>query len=299
MSAPQQRILVIGAGKLGAALAVALGRVGHTVTVFARDLAKTGQWQPSFTGSVIDQFASAQFASAQFDIVLVCVPDRAIVTAAQAAVQGGVQGAVWLHTAGAMASDVLADSVADAPSGSIHPLAAVDGPSDPDPLVGALYAVAGDPAAIAVAHELAQQLGGQALEIADEARSAYHTAAALVANDWVALFAVAEQVARRSGLDPALLRRGLLHLAHTSLERLANLPPTTAIVTGLTGAARRGDAETLSKHLAQLQSDPAGLAMHRAATEVLLQQLMVLHLLPQDAGKRCLQVLAAAVLPGK
>ncbi|MSQ82951.1 MAG: DUF2520 domain-containing protein [Myxococcales bacterium] len=299
MSAPQQSILVIGAGKLGTALAVALARVGHTVTVFARDLAKTAQWQPSFAGVVIDhfadaQFATAQFATAQFAIVLVCVPDRAMVVAAQAAVQGGVRGAVWLHTAGAMAGDLLADTIADAPTGSIHPLAAVDGPGDPDPLVGALYAVAGNPAAIKVAHELARQLGGQAVEIADEARSAYHTAAALVANDWVALFAVAEQVARRSDLDPALLRRGLLHLAHTSLERLANLPLTTDIVTGLTGAARRGDAETLAKHMAQLQSDPSGLAVHRAATQVLVQRLMALHLLSQDAGQRCLQALAAA-----
>jgi predicted short-subunit dehydrogenase-like oxidoreductase (DUF2520 family) len=123
----------------------------------------------------------------------------------------------------------------------------------PNPEVGAerlrsgvTFAVAGDPAARAMATDL----GGVPVVVADEDRANYHAAATVAANHLVALLGQVERVAATAGL-PLGAFAGLIHAAAD--DALA-LGPHAA----LTGPAVRGDWATVDRHRAALAAMPGG-----------------------------------------
>ena len=94
-----------------------------------------------------------------------------------------------------------------------------------------------------------------------------------MANDWVALFATAQGLVERAGLDRDALRHGLLHLGRTALLRVALLPAQAPALAGLTVAVQRGDVATVGSHLRAVAAQPAGARLHAAASIVLAQAL--------------------------
>ena len=149
-----------------------------------------------------------------------------------------------LHLAGSLGLDGLAGL---ARRGSLHPLVPL-----PTPDIGAArlrsgitFAVAGDPAARA----MAGALGGDVGEVGDGDRAAYHAAAVIAANHLVALLGQVERVAASAGL-PLTAFAGLLRSATD--DALA-LGPRAA----LTGPAARGDWETVQRHRTAIASMPA------------------------------------------
>ena len=156
---------VVGAGRLGTALADALRERGHDVRgPLGRDETEAA------------------------DAILLCVPDAEI-EAAAAQVAGSARFVG--HTSGATPLSALA--VARAECFGLHPLQtfAHGGGS----FEGAACAVAGStPDALALAERLAGDLGMEAFEIADEDRPAYHAAASIASNFLVTLEAAAESL---------------------------------------------------------------------------------------------------------
>jgi predicted short-subunit dehydrogenase-like oxidoreductase (DUF2520 family) len=196
--------------------------------------------------------------------------------------------ALVLHSAGALPAAVVA-----APGqqdlwtcASLHPLCAV-----PDPLVqrsqghdqtsalhGALFAVDGPQRLQAPLFALAQALGGLPVVVPPEVRAVYHAAAALVANDLVALLLAGESLLNGIGLPQATSRAGLVHLAQSSLQAVAAVPADKPWVSGLTGAVARGDAQTLQRHLTVLDQQEgngpdSAAAIHRALSAALAAAL--------------------------
>jgi predicted short-subunit dehydrogenase-like oxidoreductase (DUF2520 family) len=153
------RIAVIGAGRLGSALAAAL----------------SPQAQVTLGGRGADGTDAA--------LVLLCVPDAEIAAAAAAVAPGPLVG----HCSGITGLDVLAPHEAL----GLHPLMTV---TDAAPVfTGAGAAVGGStPRAVAVAHALAAALGLTAIELSDADRPAYHAAASVASNFLVTLEAWAE-----------------------------------------------------------------------------------------------------------
>jgi predicted short-subunit dehydrogenase-like oxidoreductase (DUF2520 family) len=161
-----QTITVIGRGRLGSALAAALG---------AGD--------PEGRGS----------DGAGADVVLLAVPDAEIAAAAARVAGGRLVG----HCSGATTLAPLAPHEAF----SLHPLMTV--PVERASFAGARCAVAGStPRALAAAHALAERLGMTAVEIDD---ADYHAAASMASNFLVTLEAAAERVLATAGADRELL----------------------------------------------------------------------------------------------
>jgi predicted short-subunit dehydrogenase-like oxidoreductase (DUF2520 family) len=176
-------IAVVGAGRLGTALAAALRAAGCEVDGPLR----RGQHPAS---------ASA--------VVLLCVPDGAIAQAAAGVARGPVVG----HCSGATTLEPLAGHRAF----SLHPLMTV--PADgPTVFAGASAAVAGDP----IAGRLAETLGMTPIEVADEDRAAYHAAASMASNFLVTLETAAERVASTAGVQ----RASLLPLVRATVDNWA------------------------------------------------------------------------------
>lgn len=209
---------VIGGGRAGGALALALHRAGWSVD-----------------GPLGRDHDPATVATGTRVLVL-AVPDAAVTPLGRSVHPGD---AVVVHLAGSLALDVLADHDRVA---SVHPLVALPDPERGAERLrsGAWFAVSGHP----VAGELVGALGGRAITVADEDRVSYHAAAAVAANHLVALLG---QVARIAGSIGVPLD-AYLDLARGSLDDVAAVGPTAA----LTGPVARNDWETVSRHLEAL-----------------------------------------------
>jgi predicted short-subunit dehydrogenase-like oxidoreductase (DUF2520 family) len=155
-------IAIVGRGRLGTALAHALGAAPPL-----------GRGEPPAPGT---------------DAVLLCVPDAEIAAAASAIAPGPLVG----HCSGATTLEPLAGHEAF----SMHPLMTVTGADARFEGAGAAIAGSSDRAK-AFARDLALELGMTPVEIPDEDRAAYHAAASIASNFLVTLEAAAETVLGR------------------------------------------------------------------------------------------------------
>jgi predicted short-subunit dehydrogenase-like oxidoreductase (DUF2520 family) len=239
------RVAVVGAGRMGQGIALALSRSGAPVALLGR----VGKQVPAPLALRIDHWADACAAS---DIVLVAVPDAAIGDVASRLLrEGAIRPAhAVLHVSGLLDRSALdALEPTGASLGSFHPLQTVADPKTAaERFRGAYAGVEGDPGAIAAGERIAALLGMTSVRIPAGAKVAYHVGATLVANYTVALVGMATRLAEEAGIPPAEAARLYLPLLHGAADNLDRLGPVAA----LTGAIRRGDVGTVEAHLAAL-----------------------------------------------
>lgn len=216
------RLAVVGAGRAGGSIAAAADAAGIDVEVGTRDLDPAGA-----------------------DVVLICVPDAAISEACEALLPNLAPAAYVGHVSGATGLDALqAAAAADHGTFSLHPLQTI--PTPGTDLAGAPCAIAGsDPGSLAMAKDLAEQLGMAPFAVPEEGRAAYHAAASMASNFLIALEESAADLMGAAGVPNA--REVLAPLV---LRSAANWADSGAAA--LTGPIARGDEETVARHLEAL-----------------------------------------------
>ena len=228
------RVAIVGAGRVGTALAAALTGAGVAVEGPLR---------------------RGESPSGEATAVLLCVPDGQIeAVAAALAPRGGTLTLVG-HTSAATTLAALAPHE----SFSLHPLMTVTATGAR--FAGATAAIAGTtPAALAFAEGLARALDMQTVQIDDADRAAYHAAACIASNFLVTLEGFAERVAQTAGLE----RAPLAELVRASVANWAQLGAERA----LTGPIARGDEETVARQRAAIAERlPAELALFDALAD--------------------------------
>lgn len=284
---PADQWMIVGAGRAGLTLAVALASHGLGVDLVCRRGTRRERlvaWLAPL-GLPITVCETAGPANH----VILAVPDGAIVPVA--ATLPVFPGSVWLHLSGAQPWAILQRSEGPIDVGALHPLAALPDPLDfaPSPAVlrplhGATCAISGTPTAQAHARYLALLVKGRPVTVREDARALYHAAAALAANDLVGLLALASQAAQEAGLSAEESRQGLTHLMQTALDAVVRLPLNAPLAQGLTGAVARGDAGTLARHLQALRPlSPESVAVHTALSRVLVEEVRSADLLGEAA----------------
>ena len=215
------RVGIVGPGRVGTALALALRAAGVEVE------------GPLGRGE----------RPAGCEAIVLCVPDGEIAAAAET-----VTAAAPLvgHTSGATPLSALAH--AGVPGFGLHPLQSFAHPGVR--FEGAGAAVAGTtPEALAFATALAERLGMTPFEIDDDGRAAYHAAASVASNFLVTLEAAAEAIASGAGLARDDARALLMPLVRQTVENIADLGPEAA----LTGPIARGDETTVAAQRAAIE----------------------------------------------
>jgi predicted short-subunit dehydrogenase-like oxidoreductase (DUF2520 family) len=162
------------------------------------------------------------------ELVLLCVPDSAIGEVARA-----VEPGPWIaHTSGATP---LAALDPHERRFGLHPLQTFTRARGPEQLDGAHAAVVAEwPEARHVGWWLAQLLGLEPFDLADEARPLYHAGAAVASNYLVTLHRVAAELFRAADAPP----EGLAPLMRRTIDNGFEL----------TGPIERGDWETVERH---------------------------------------------------
>ena len=208
-------VCIIGEGRAGGSLGLALRRVGWNVTFLHRHDHVT-------------------HAASDVDMVVIATPDSVVAEVAPRITPA--DHCVVLHMSGALGLDVLKPHRC----GSLHPLVSLPNPDvGAERLRGAWMAVAGEGF-----QRVAEVLGARTFPVSDKARPLYHATAAVASNHLVALMGQVERLADETGVP----FEAFLALARGSLENVATLGPKDA----LTGPVSRGDWATVNKHLATL-----------------------------------------------
>jgi predicted short-subunit dehydrogenase-like oxidoreductase (DUF2520 family) len=169
------------------------------------------------------------------ELVLLCVPDRAIADVATATPLGP-----WVaHVSGATPLDALDPHVRRF---GLHPLQTFSKERGPEQLDGAWGAVTAESAeARAVGRWLAETLGLRPFDLDDDRRAAYHAGAAMASNYLVTLRAAAGSLLEAAGAPPEALDPLIRGVMDTGFE--------------LTGPIARGDWETVERHLAVIRAE--------------------------------------------
>ncbi len=241
----QPRVTIIGAGRMGQGLGLALKRRGYKVALVART-------PRDVIPPLILHAGSRAEATAGAELVLIATPDDSIASvAADLATENAItRDQVVLHLSGLLDRRALVPlEGSGAGCGSFHPLQSVAEPSRAaERLKGAYVGIEGDDRALTVAERLANTLRMIPVRIPAAAKPAYHAGAAFVANYTVALVGVAERLARGAGVPADIAARIYLPLLSGAVANLTELGPAAS----LTGAVRRGDEQTIRAHLQAL-----------------------------------------------
>ncbi|CAO5175833.1 hypothetical protein FAIPA1_30095 [Frankia sp. AiPs1] len=262
---------LVGAGRAGSALALALVGAGYTVVaVGTRSESARARAAARFPAAWTGPAAGIADRLRQADLLLVAVPDDAIaqVTARLVAVGAVRAGQLLAHLSGRHGLAVLAAGQGHgAHRVALHPIMTLPGNVDePDGLpggeaemfVGVPFGITADAQAIVAARRLVADIGGVPLDVPEEHRDQYHAALVLGGNFLASLTAVARDLLADVGIaDPAA---ALSPLLHASLRN--------ALAGGwaaATGPVRRADLGTLLAHQHALaRVDPAAAEVYRA-----------------------------------
>ena len=200
-----ERIQVIGAGRVGSAIAARLAERGFVV----------GEESP--------------------ELVLLCVPDRAIAEVAAEVVPGP-----WMaHTSGATPLAALAPH---SRRFGLHPLQTFTLRRGPEQLDEAYAAVTAESdEAREVGFELARTLGLEPFALDDSRRAAYHAGAAVASNYLVTLRRAAGALLESAGAPPEALEPLMRRTIENDFE--------------LTGPIERGDWTTVEQHLDAIRTE--------------------------------------------
>src|SRR6476646_10785505 len=258
----QPRITIIGAGRMGQGLGLALKRRGYRVLLVNRT-------QREVIAPLVLHRGSVAEATAGSELILIATPDEAITQVAEelAAQSAVTRDQVVLHLSGLLDQSALQPlQGTGAACGSFHPVQTVAQPaSAADRLKGAYVGVEGDERAIVAAERLANTLRMIPVRIPAEAKRAYHAGAAFVANYTIALVGVAERLASSVGVEPDIAARLYLPLFAGAVANVTELGTAGA----LTGPLRRGDARTIQAHLEALR--PEDRKLYRAVARAALR----------------------------
>lgn len=241
-------VTIIGPGRMGGALAIALGRCGYRIdSLVGRDPERAAKiarlLQPRPIVRLLDP--ARQIKSG---IILITTPDRYIADTTRRLDQAIVdQRQIVYHTSGSLSSRILRPLADRGISvGSIHPLISVSSPvSGADQFSGAYFCIEGDSTAVKAGMRISRQLGGKPFSIRSESKPIYHLAAVMAAGHMVALADVAFSLMAETGLGPKEARRVLLPLIASTVANLQKQEPEDA----LTGPFVRGDRAVVEQHL--------------------------------------------------
>ena len=195
-----------------------------------------------------------RLASDSAELVLLCVPDRAI-----AAVAREIATGPWLaHVSGATPLAALAPHTRRF---GLHPLQTFTRARGAEQLDGAYAAVTSETdEAREAGFELARVLGLTPFALAEEQRDAYHAGASIASNYLVTLRRAAGSLLEAAGAPPEALDPLMRRTIENDFE--------------LTGPISRGDWQTVDAHLAAIRRERPQLELMYAALAEATRELL-------------------------
>ncbi len=267
----KRSVAIVGAGNLGSALAFSLAEAGYRLTdIVSRPNSSSKRRAKLLARRLRAHVSTIDAPEMTADIFWLCVPDTQIRACAdRLAAQGRWTGKVVYHSSGALSGDELgALRRKGAAVASVHPMMTFVSGVTPS-LTGVPFALEGDRGAVRWAQHIVRDLGGVPFLLPKNCKAAYHAWGAFASPLLVALLVTAEEVARAAGIDARSARKKMLPIVRQSIANYAERGAAAAF----SGPIRRGDAETVAKHLKVLGKTAGAKEVYLALARSALRRL--------------------------
>jgi predicted short-subunit dehydrogenase-like oxidoreductase (DUF2520 family) len=263
-------ITLAGSGNLAQALGPALKAAGYRVQAVAfRDTAASRK-RAKLLARRLRTKATALKNEPSSDFLWLCHTDDALPELArQLAGQSGWRGKIVFHSSGALTSAVLSPlQRAGAYTASLHPMMTFV-PGIRQRFQNVPFAVEGDRRAVAVARQIVARLGGRVFTIRKSAKVLYHALGSFSSPLLVATLVTAERVGQGAGLTRDQTRRIIAPILQQTLKNYLEQGAPAAF----SGPIKRGDLNTVRRHLRELRRVPAASEVYRALVQSALRDL--------------------------
>ncbi|MGI8522464.1 MAG: Rossmann-like and DUF2520 domain-containing protein [Nocardioides sp.] len=293
------RVGVVGAGRVGAVLAAALGAAGHEIVAVAGESdASHRRIDELLPGVRVDKPTGVARAC---DVLLLTVPDDMLDNVVTMLAASGAlhAGQYVVHTSGRHGLAVLAPAVeVSARPVAMHPAMTFTGTSiDLPRLASCVFGVTAGDDERAFTEALVADLGGVPIWVPEERRTLYHAGLAHGANHLVTLVSEAMELLSAAGADdPAATLRPLLSAALDNALGAGDA--------ALTGPIVRGDVTTVRDHLAVIAASaphtlPSYVALGRATLDRVVLDGRVLPIRAARIRRVLDEALAAVAAPDR
>jgi predicted short-subunit dehydrogenase-like oxidoreductase (DUF2520 family) len=264
-------ITLIGAGNLAQALGPALKAAGYKIEfIAARETASSRRRAAMLAGALEARTQSLNDAGPTSDILWICHTDDALAeTAKLLARKPGWSGKIIFHSSGALSSDVLSPlKRKGASTASLHPMMTFVPGATPR-MEEVPFAVEGDTRAVAVTRRIVRDLGAESFAIKKAAKPLYHALGSFSSPLIVAALVTAERVGRSAGLSASQTRRLMGPILRQTMKNYAERGAAAAF----SGPIKRGDINTVLRHLKELKRVPGASEVYRALVKSALMDL--------------------------
>lgn len=249
------KVGIIGAGKLGSALAMVLSKVGYSICGIYSKSEESSKLLCKKIG--IELKNSIEETVQCSDIIFLSVPDNHIEQIASEIAycvkKDIVEKKVFLHVSGALTSEVLKPlEDLGAFTGSFHPIQTfADRDNAWQKLFNCYFGFEGCSEAKKYVEIILDKLNGRIIPIKREQKNLYHAAACIISNYTVTLFHIMHQLLIKTGLDEESATNAFLPLLKNTVDNIERL----GYIKALTGPISRGDHKVVAKHIDALAKE--------------------------------------------
>lgn len=250
-------ISIIGIGNVGTALARRLHQKGHQIIqLFSRHYEKAAALAQELNAEPCTELPKIRLGA---DIYLLAVHDDAIAEVANIL---SVAEAIVAHTSGATPMDVFEGKTNN--YGVFYPLQTFSSAHPPDFEELPICIAANSEQTMEILTQLAESICPNVYKITEQQRQSLHVAAVFVNNFTNHLFAVANEICDKQGVDFDILKP----LIRQTVRKIEKAAPKAV----QTGPAARGDQGTIQRHIQWLQTnEPNYEYLYKALTESVLR----------------------------
>jgi predicted short-subunit dehydrogenase-like oxidoreductase (DUF2520 family) len=263
-------IALVGSGNLAQAIAPALLSAGYRFATVAFRGNADSLRRARLLARRLRAKAIAIEEITPADITWLCHTDDVLgETARLLAKRCEWKGKIVFHSSGALSSDVLAPlRKAGADVASVHPLMTFVPRVRPQ-FTGVPLTVEGDRQAVAAASRIAKRLGAEFFAISKKSKVLYHALGSFSSPLLVATLASAERVGIAAGLSRQQTRTMIAPIVQQTLKNYLERSAPAAF----SGPIKRGDINTVRRHLRELRRVPEAREVYRALVLSALREL--------------------------
>ena len=241
-------VSIVGTGKLGSSLAVALKSKGYKISGLysiggdsQKKLCK--QLGVSLNNDLVESVSD-------FNIIFITVPDSQIANVSrqisQSANAESMKDKYVFHMSGALTSDELVDlERLGSVTGSLHPIQTFAGVSGPEIFEGVYFGFEGSCDIYPVAKDIVDALNGKIVKIEKENKPIYHACACIISNYTVTLSHMVEKLLRVMKVENEIGVNAFMPLLKGTVQNIEKL----GSVKSLTGPISRGDLNVVKGHI--------------------------------------------------
>lgn len=246
-------VTIIGVGRLGGALALALSKNGYQV----RELVSRNRAKAEKIADLISPkptiLGENELEKITSNLIFIATQDNEIKKVSEELAEKLENLPFVFHTSGSRSSKILSRLTDEGfEVASFHPLVSFsDSIGGTKNFKDAYICIEGDSEAVLIAQQIADDLGGNPFSIEPKYKALYHASAVTACGHLVALLSAAIEMLAKCGLEKQQAQEILLPLVKSTVTNLSTQTPAEA----LTGTFARGDVQTLQEHLKTLREN--------------------------------------------